>query len=426
MNFFDKKIRESLESISPLYEESAWTRLKKSMPIPWYLTALKEYGGWMVAAAVSGLSLYIINDNFQLKNKLNDANSILNTMKKSDNKLVAKTETILKTDTVYVTKYINNTKIEEQVLAEFKLAKTKNSFTQPIIEKEIVGVKNSKSKLENGKISDVNVKENILVESNIETLTPNQNSIAVKINDSLKNSEQSDQKIAEQKSDSTIVEEIIELDQKIQKAESAMIKAIKNINFKIGLTGNVSGFQSASFGPNIEIMLGKRWGINTGLNFYSSEDIKYNAPNEFNKKTGKRFEDVIKPYIENKQQDIKNIEIHNTQLMVPVNLSFYYPINYKLEIIINSGLNFNLYQKEEVSFEGRKPQESSYLNRFDRQNNSGKISSLNYAMGLQYHTGRLYFQLMPSFNYSLESNDFRARSNNKIGLTGAVRFGFGK
>ena len=46
-NNFDNNIRKKLESMRPKFDEGAWKKLKRSMAIPWYLSFLRDYGGWM-------------------------------------------------------------------------------------------------------------------------------------------------------------------------------------------------------------------------------------------------------------------------------------------------------------------------------------------------------------------------------------------
>ena len=71
-NNFDNNIRKKLESIRPEYDEGAWNKLKRSMPIPWYLSFLRDYGGWMFGGigTVGFLGSQFNNQSIKKENKL--------------------------------------------------------------------------------------------------------------------------------------------------------------------------------------------------------------------------------------------------------------------------------------------------------------------------------------------------------------------
>jgi len=106
-NNFDDNIRKKLESIRPEYSEAAWQKLKRSLPIPWYLSFLRDYGGWAFGglATVAFLGSQYNNQTIRKENKLlNEKISILNTS--PEIKTITDTVYVRQNDTVCTTRYV--------------------------------------------------------------------------------------------------------------------------------------------------------------------------------------------------------------------------------------------------------------------------------------------------------------------------------
>ena len=105
---FDNKIRQKLESIRPEFEEAAWKKLRKSLPVPWYMALFRDFGQWIYGglATMALLTTYYFYYNLKQENDLlNDKISTLSVQTSE-----VKTDTVYlhshKTDTVWVTKVI--------------------------------------------------------------------------------------------------------------------------------------------------------------------------------------------------------------------------------------------------------------------------------------------------------------------------------
>lgn len=106
---FDNKIRQKLESIRPEFEKAAWEKLRKSLPVPWYMALFRDFGQWIYGglATTALLTTYYFYHNLKQENELlNDKISTLSVQIPE-----VKTDTVyvqsLKTDTVWVTKVIS-------------------------------------------------------------------------------------------------------------------------------------------------------------------------------------------------------------------------------------------------------------------------------------------------------------------------------
>jgi hypothetical protein len=105
---FDNKIRQKLESIRPEFEKAAWEKLRKSLPVPWYVALFRDFGQWIYGgvATTALLTTYYFYHNLKQENELlNDKISTLSVQTPE-----VKTDTVYlqsqKTDTVWVTKVI--------------------------------------------------------------------------------------------------------------------------------------------------------------------------------------------------------------------------------------------------------------------------------------------------------------------------------
>lgn len=57
---FDNRIRKKPDSLQADYTPEAWESFRKLLPVPWYVTFFKTYGGWIFG----GISSLILLFNF--------------------------------------------------------------------------------------------------------------------------------------------------------------------------------------------------------------------------------------------------------------------------------------------------------------------------------------------------------------------------
>ena len=104
---FDNNIRKKLKSVKPDFSEDAWRKFRSSMPLPWYIPFIKDFGGWIYGGLASIALLGTIYTNY-LTNKENEL--LHDKIITLQNNPVSKTDTVLvensRVDTVYVVKYI--------------------------------------------------------------------------------------------------------------------------------------------------------------------------------------------------------------------------------------------------------------------------------------------------------------------------------
>jgi hypothetical protein len=89
---------------------------------------------------------------------------------------------------------------------------------------------------------------------------------------------------------------------------------LSRIDARFGILGDYMGHQFNSLGPAIEVFLGERFALNTGLLITGKHEYQYRMLRDFNMITGKKFEDRYEPFIKNKPMKIENIEIETSSI----------------------------------------------------------------------------------------------------------------
>jgi hypothetical protein len=448
-NFFDENIKKKLESIQPEYSEAAWKKLKRAMPLPWYVSLLKEYGGWIFGgvASMALLTNYFSNQNYKKENLiLNDKISTLNSQ------IVEKTFT--KTDTVYVSKfdtvYLTEVKVKEVVkyvsvqsnpgLVD-KLptnSSTKNTpkdskvlaQNQNINEsKDLSGIKNLPDSKETI-LEDANVDNESMVlkdpqvvaKQNVEEKVANNQEVKPETQDPLK-----EESVAEKPKAVPLIDELVIPDTKKPepKESSKFQDFLKNLNPRFGITADMMGKFSNSFGPNIEILQGERFGLNIGLLIGSGDRKSFNLPNDFNRGTGKQFEKRYEKYFNEKPVRIEDIRIESSSIQLPLFVNYYIPLNYKLGFMLSTGTKLNLNWVEKVSYTGRTQSGFSYYDKFERPFKPDLFNNLFYGMGVQYQRRRFIGQVLPYFEFPFRQGDYLTPPK-RFGVNASIKFSLKK
>ncbi len=199
----------------------------------------------------------------------------------------------------------------------------------------------------------------------------------------------------------------------------------KKINLKLGIETQLLSNGKAGLGPIAEYLFGTHFSVSTGVIFSSNHKDEFKQPQEFNKRTGKRFEDYYRPYLGDKQREIKNIEIRTSAVVIPLKVNYYYPLKYNFNVFGTVGAAFKIYEKDEVIFEGKAPLEDAITSTFENKRDSKPISNFSYGIGLQYTYKKRALQIQPNFNFPTQKSFF-LNERNRIGLDASLRFSLGK
>ena len=457
-NNFDDDIRKKLESIQPMYSEAAWQKLKRSLPIPWYMSFLRDYGTWVFGgiATVAFLGSQYNNQTIKKENKL--LNDKISTITNSpQTKIVTDTIYVRQIDTVYTTRYVTRyVKVGDEYLENENL-NTRNitgiqaeKAVRNLKEEKVFGNKtilNSKSDVEKvskyGKKSDLDlvekltdkksVSDNDLAETNLAFQANQQadkvvaevsdeKSKAVKVEDISTKVDEEPKKEQKQVEELLIPENKASLPTDQQKSKKI---DLSRINARFGITGDYMGKQFNSLGPAVEVFLGERFALNTGLLITGKKEFEYKLTRDFNMFTGKKFEDRYKPFIPQKPDKIQDIEIETSSIKLPIYFSYYVPVRYNWSFMLSTGTKLDISVMETVKFKGQNFDGSLDYNKFENQYKPKIFSNLYYGMGAQYQYKRFFGQVTPYFEFPFRQASYLVPPK-RFGVSASLKFSLKK
>ncbi|MCP9768056.1 hypothetical protein EGI22_09035 [Lacihabitans sp. LS3-19] len=435
-NNFDNNIRKKLESIRPEYEEAAWKKLKRSMPIPWYLSFMRDYGGWMFGgiATVAFLGTQYNNQTIKKENKLlNDKISTISNIPALTT--VTDTVYIYKNDTIYATQYVTKyVKVGDEYAKVEPFGTESRGIvgvgSKKDLNKEEKALKDGKglSKSENADL------RNLAIESDTQPEMDPNTSQSKLISDAgektetkelAKAKENAAEDVGEEK---LVAEELIIPEKKVEApTEPSKEKKLnlKSINARFGVSADYMGTKFKSMGPAVEIFLGDRFALNTGLLITGKNQFDYRLPKDFNSGTGKQFEERYRPYVGGKPETIENIKIETSSIKLPLYFTYYVPVKYNLSFMMSTGTKLDLSVLESVSYVGRNFAGNSSFIRFDNQYKPKVFNSWYYGMGIQYQYKRFAGQLSPYFEFPFRQASYLVPPK-RFGLNASLKFSLKK
>lgn len=380
---FDNQIRKKLDSVQSDYSPDAWDSFKKLLPVPWYITFFKTYGGW-IFGGISSLAL-LIN---LLQTREFDKTYTIND-EKSQVEIVKQIETIVKTDTIVKYIYVSPQRVESQGVFAGNVSESDKAV---ILEKS-----------------------GLLVETSVDSASISK--------------AKSDLAVAEVNKEDDVLKEM-----KKPKRDSTGVPAENiatrphlkkntfwdNLAIRPGIEVDYGGGNSFSFGPLVEIFLKNRFSISTGISISNTSPRSFPKIKEFNKETGKDFEGEYKPVPPPQGGGIKDITIETSRIRMPVYMSYYIPLNYNLNFLISTGTRLDLKVSENVSYTNDGFGETPFR-RFESSYRPKVFNNLYYGMGIQYNYGRIYGQLTPYFEFPFSKPNYLIPAN-KFGLNATLKF----
>lgn len=394
---FDNRMRKKLDSLQADYPPEAWENFKKLLPVPWYVTFFKSYGGWIFGGISSLALLFNV-----LLNPKDPEFEETNTLTKTEvPRIVKEMQTVFKTDTVV--KYVYLTKYVER---ESSLVKQ-------------------------------NVAEPGVSEDRLSVVKQNSDDVSLAVESSKMQEDKSQVKVDASETDEVQPEKEAALAEKVRKdilSDSSAVLAAErkpekqntfwqNLNIRPGVEVDYFGRKCFSYGIFAEVFLKNRFSITTGISISNSNPATFNFPKEFNKFTGKDFEDVYKPPKPSNGPaagGIKDISIETSRIRMPIYMTYYVPITYSLDFLISTGTRLDLKVSENVSYTNEGFGNSPFRS-FESPYKPKVFNNLYYGMGVQYRYGRIYGQLTPYFEFPFSKPNYMI-SPNKFGINAALKF----
>ena len=448
-NFFDENIRKKLETIRPEYSEAAWKRLRSSLPVPWYVSFLRDFGGWIFGGIASVAFLTTFYNN-QLTKKENEVlNEKISTIKNQSLSSVTNTDTVVvtKLDTVFLTRYQTRTQVRYVNVIDNGNQQSVDKSKERIA---VNAAKNSNRETghQNSSVNNsskdpgsgnTNLK-NDLQEINLDEKTADNNRVDAKVELADNNTQEKPKPIIAEENtirepqkpanDNAIplLDELAVAETKKpveEKKGSKLSDFMKNLNPRFGVTGDYMGLKANSMGPIIEFLLGGRFSISTGLLITGKNDLKFGLPRDFNMGTGKKFEDRYKEFFGEKPLKIEDIKIETQSVKMPLYFNYYVPFKYNLDFVLTTGTKLNLSTVENVSYMGSNNYGNNYIERFENQYKPRVFNNLLYGMGIQYHKSRFAGQVIPYFEFPFSQGNALSPPK-KFGINASLRFSLKK
>ncbi|MCD8540374.1 MAG: hypothetical protein LRY55_11875 [Leadbetterella sp.] len=379
---FDDRIRKKLESLQADYTPEAWEGFRKLLPVPWYVTFLKTYGGW-IFGGISSLAL-LFNLLFNPKPESFEETDTLTVIeeKTPEKEILYSTDTVYKTRIVY--KYIYRDRpVDDPVAGRKEMQPAGPGAPEPVPDSALSGVP---------------------VLAQLPAYTKEENTVRKPEKAELK--KDTLDAVAENKLPATPQQR----------------KFWANFHIRPGVEADYMGNSSFSFGPLAEIFVKNRFSVSTGISISNTSPSSFLVLKEFNLKTGKDFEDQYKPPKSPgpTKDGIKNITVETSRIRMPVYMTYYVPVTYSLNFLISTGTRLDLKVSENVSYTNEGYANSSFIS-MESVYKPKVFNNLYYGMGLQYRYGRVYGQVAPYFEFPFSKPKYLI-SSNKFGVNAALKF----
>lgn len=448
-NFFDDNIRKKLETIQPEYSEAAWKRLRSSLPVPWYISLFRDFGGWIFGgiASVAFLTTFFNNQSIKKENQL--LNEKISTIESQSLNTVSLRDTVFvnRQDTVYLTKYLTQTKIkyvtvdgnrevdfEQNQVADFQGNKTAKETSKKSLNSTRSVDKNTET--QNNVISGKTAYDNLDVKIPLAIPESIKNETSVAENQVLpkmvlppaEENTLKEPKKMENDNSVPLLDELTVADNKRPKEEkkgSKLSDFLKNLNPRFGVTADYMGRSANSMGPVVEFFLGERFSLGTGLLITGKNELKFGLPRDFNMDTGKKFEDRYGQFFGERPVKIEDIKIETQSIKLPLYFNYYVPFKYNLDFVLTTGTKLNLSTIENVSYMGSNNYGNNYIERFENEYKPRVFNNLLYGMGIQYRKSRFAGQLIPYFEFPFSQGNALSPPK-KFGINASLRFSLKK
>jgi hypothetical protein len=437
-NNFDKKIKDKLYEHESDYDSGAWKKFKPLLPTPWYTTLFQNYGGWLFGGLATSALLFTFfyqnNKNSLLNDEISTLKKELASISNNDTIFIEKTlrDTVYLTEVVEKYKYVQVPSKEIVSKGNFEEYLVKNpteyrNTSQPISSQNSMEEKAIIAKSINPKDSKIIDKEKELSVEQQELIEPNSTSTGKETDKFASNKAPDEAEITEvaEVESKEIADAFQESAPEEIVAKSTPEKEKKKINLpqmRVGIGSDYLGLNVLTNGINAEVFLTDKLSFNTGVLFSGIVETKHPLANDFNRKTGKQFQEEFRKYNPRIPDQIKDINIRTSFIKLPINLNYYINTWSRFNFIISAGTNLDLSVYQDIDFSSGLLS-NQIKSRFEARPKAKVFNSFNYGMGVQYQYGHIVGQLTPYFDFRFRDADYFTPKN-KFGLSAALKYEF--
>ncbi|UBM57325.1 hypothetical protein LAG90_10890 [Marinilongibacter aquaticus] len=406
---FDKKIKDKLRLYEPDYDTGAWDSFKKRLPLPWYVSFLRKYGGWVFGGVMSSALIFTLWNTSTQNRKLND--EIFTLSNKIEKEQAVDTVFVERkqVDTIYVDRVVPRY-IQVPQLVE------KESEGVRLSEEEYVAYQAFKKKVLEADLEAAEAKSAALPEFEVET----------------------EQRVA-QVEKPTPAEKRAKVDSlalaatatKILPAEPSSAEAAvskKKMDWpkmRLGVATDYLNLKLFTTGPSFEVFLMDKLSFNTGVLFSKPLETTHPREMDFRQITGKNFEDEYNIYLTANAHpvEVKDISIKTTMIKMPLYLNYYVSTWSRFSFIVSAGTKLDLSVYQDVGYQSG-VLGNQVSSRFEARPKPKVLNNLFYGIGLQYQYRKFVGQLTPYFDFRFREADYFNPQKN-FGINGSLRFEFG-
>ncbi len=200
--------------------------------------------------------------------------------------------------------------------------------------------------------------------------------------------------------------------------------SFKNITYRVGL-GMDFGRETIGRSFVVDAFLTERFSINTGVRLLSYHGDIFDNEMNFRMKKAQDFRALYAPRLL-PNQDIKNIDMQDFVVQIPINLAYHIPLKSDFSIITSLGTDLDLSAKKNVKFEYR-DLNSSYPHPEvkDSVQNARLFNNLTASVGIQKQVNRFVFQATPYLSKQLTDISYK-ESGFQWGVRLRVLYDFGR
>ncbi|MDR6809777.1 hypothetical protein J2Y45_006842 [Dyadobacter sp. BE34] len=157
-----------------------------------------------------------------------------------------------------------------------------------------------------------------------------------------------------------------------------------------------------------EISLGKKWSVQTGLNWTRVKGARYHTAEQFTQQTGVNFRNLYEPSVD-KEIELLNIKQSYQILRVPIILTYRHRITSNWAFIVGAGTKFNVYSSGKTHYEFQKLN-TSLGKKVHRSTVDGPVlNSVSAMAGVERTWNRIHVRVTPTLGCGLRTADYEKK-----------------
>ncbi len=177
--------------------------------------------------------------------------------------------------------------------------------------------------------------------------------------------------------------------------------AAQPLRVQLGMSG-VVGNRMMGTGLSAEILIGKRWSLNVGLEAVRIGGEQFLSDDLFNEKHKQDFRNLYAPPQKvPASADILNIKSSLRLVRLPVFVSYRYPLRRDFTLLFSAGSAFDLSVKENISFNFRPSRQDFATETRNQTKDFVAFNNVFGGMGIEKRWGHFVIQAQPYLGFKI-------------------------